>query len=86
MTVATAWTRRDVLRKHRVVLKKMTYGNGDTSITVSTGLKMIYGYTVSPPAVTAKAVDYATVAGGVITIHMADPLGSDYLFVSAWGL
>lgn len=86
MTVATAWTRRDLLRKHRVVLIKMTYGNGDTSLTVSTGLKKIYGHTVSPPAVTAKAVDFATVAGGVITIHVADPLAPDYLFVTAWGI
>lgn len=86
MTVATAWTRRDVTNKHRVVLKKMTYGNGDTSIVVNTGLKIIYSYDVSPPAVTAKAVDYGVVAGGVITLTVADPLGSDYIFVRAFGI
>jgi phosphoribosylformylglycinamidine (FGAM) synthase-like enzyme len=86
MAVATAWTRRDVLRKNRVVTKKMTYDNGDTSITVATGLKIIYAYDVSVLAVTAKAVDYATVAGGTITITVADPLAPDYLFVTAYGI
>ena len=86
MAVATAWTRRDVLRKNRVVTKKMTYDNGDTSITVATGLKIIYAYDVSAPAVTAKAVDYATVAGGTITITVADPLAPDYLYVTAYGI
>jgi hypothetical protein len=86
MTVATAWTRRDVLNKHRVVLKKMTYGNGDTSIVVSTGLKQIYSYDVSVPAVTAKAVDYGVVSGGTITLTVADPLAPDYITVRAFGI
>jgi hypothetical protein len=86
MAVATAWTRRDVLRKHRVVIKKMTYAGGDTSITVNTGLKKIYSYEVSPTSVTGKAVDYATVSAGTITVHVADPLAACYLFVTAEGL
>jgi hypothetical protein len=86
MTVATAWTRRDKLHTVKVVLKKMTYDNGDTSIAVNTGLSKIFSYDVSTPAVTAKAVDYATIAGGTITIHVANPLAPDYLYVRAFGL
>ena len=86
MAVATAWTRRDVLRKNRVVMKKFTYGNGDTSITCATGLKIIHHYDISPPSVTLKPVDFATVAGGTITITVTDPLAACYLFVTAYGI
>jgi hypothetical protein len=86
LAVATAWTRRDVLRKHRVVTKKMTYDNGDTSIPVNTGLKRIYSFEVSPTSVTGKKVDYATVAGGTITVVAADPLAPCYLTVTAYGI
>jgi hypothetical protein len=86
MAVATAWTRRDILRKTRAVIKKMTYDNGDTSIVVNTGLKKIYSFIVSPTSVTAKKVNCATVAGGTITITVADPLAACYLFVKAYGI
>jgi hypothetical protein len=86
MAVATAWTRRDVLRKHRVVMKKMTYAGGDTSLTVNTGLKKIYSYDISPTSVTAKAVDYVTVSAGTLTITVANPLAACYLFVTAEGI
>jgi hypothetical protein len=86
MAVATAWTRRDVLRKHRVVTKKMTYDNGDISIVVNTGLKIIYGYDVSVPSLTTVPYDFATVSGGTITLTIADPLGPAYIFVTAYGL
>jgi len=86
MAVATAWTRRFKLNKTRVVSKKMTYDNGDVSITVNTGLKTIYSYVVSPTSVTAKKVDWASVAGGVITIVPADPLAPCYLTVTAYGI
>ena len=86
MTVETAWTRRDVLRKNRVVMKKMTYDNGDTSIVVNTGLKKIYTYDVSPTSVTGKTWDYVEVAGGTLTIAAADPLAPCYLFVTAEGI
>jgi phosphoribosylformylglycinamidine (FGAM) synthase-like enzyme len=86
MAVATAWTRRDVLRKTRVVSKKMTYDNGDTSIVVNTGLKRIFSFDVSPTSVTAKKVNCATVAGGVITVTVADPLAACYLVCNAYGI
>jgi hypothetical protein len=87
MAVATAWTRRTIAgRNTHVVIKKMTYDNGDTSIAVNTGLKRIFSFDVSPTSVTAKKVDYATVAGGVITVVAADPLAPCYLEVTAYGI
>ncbi len=86
MAVATAWTRRDSLGQHRFVMCKVTYDNGDTAANVATGLKIIYSYDVSVPAVTAKAVDYAVVTGGTIAIHMVNPLAPDYFFVRAFGI
>jgi hypothetical protein len=86
MAVATAWKRKDLLRKHRVVMMKMTYGNGDTSVTVNTGLKIIYSYSISPTSVTTKSVDYATVSGGTITVAVTDPLAACYFFVTAIGI
>lgn len=86
MSVATAWKRTDLLRKHRVVMMKMTYDNGDTSVVANTGLKLIYSHHVSPTSVTAKKVDFDAVAGGTITITVADPSAPCYLFVTAWGI
>jgi hypothetical protein len=64
----------------------MSYGNGDTSVAVTTDMKIIYSYTVSQTSITAKPVVFATVAGGVITFTVTDPLAGCYLFVTAWGL
>jgi len=86
MAVATAWKRNDTLRKHSLVMMKMTYDNGDTSVAADTGLSIIYDYSVSPTSVTAKKVNFAAVSGGTITITVADPLAACYLFVTAEGL
>ena len=86
MAVATAWRRNDFFRKHQLVMMKMTYDNGDTSVAADTGLSLIYNYSISPTSVTAKKVDFATVAGGVITITVANPLAACYLFVTAEGI
>ncbi len=79
------WKKRDVCGKYRVIHCKMTYGNGDTSVVVATGLKNIVSYSVSPTSVTTKAWNFATVSGGTITITVADPLAGCYLFVTAFG-
>ncbi len=84
--VTWAWRRRDHLGKHKVVLMKMNLISGDDTVTVRTGLKWIYSYSISPPAITAKPVDYATVAGGVITIHTTDPGADMSLYVTAEGI
>ena len=81
-----AWRRRDRLRNHYIVLMKMSLINTDDTVTVNTGLKLIYSYSVSPQAVTAKIVDYGTVAGGVITLHVTAPGASKDLYVQAIGL
>jgi hypothetical protein len=86
MAVATAWRRNDLLRKHNVVMMKMTYDTGDTSVVVDTGLNIIYNYAVSPTSVTGKKVDCVTVSAGTLTITVADPLGPCYLFVTAEGI
>ena len=88
MTVCTtyAWKRRDLLRTHKVVLMAMTLIAGDDTVTVATGLKKIYSYSVSPPAITAKPVDYATVTGGTITIHTTNPAAAMTLYVKATGI
>jgi len=54
MAVATAWKRTDMFRKHSLVMMKMTYDNGDTSVVADTGLSIIYDFSVSPTSVTAK--------------------------------
>jgi len=86
MAVATAWKRHDVMRKHKLIMMKMTYESGDTSVVADTGLYKVINYTISPTSVTAKTWDYATEAAGVITITVADPLAACYLFVTAEGL
>jgi hypothetical protein len=86
MTVVTAWKRNDVMRKHKLIMMKMTYESGDTSVVADTGLSRVINYSVSPTSVTAKKVDYATEAAGVITITVADPLEDCYLFVTAEGI
>jgi hypothetical protein len=86
LTVAQAWKRNSRIPGLKVQVFKYTYGNGDTSISVVTDLKIIYGYTVSPTSVTGKAINYATVSGGTISITAADPLAGCYIFVTAWGL
>jgi hypothetical protein len=86
MAVATAWKRTDMFRKHSLVMMKMTYDNGDTSVVADTGLSIIYDFSVSPTSVTAKKVNCVAVADGVLTITVADPLAACYLFVTAEGL
>ncbi len=88
MTTCTtyAWRRKDYFRNHRIVLMKMSLVAADDTVTVNTGLKIIYGYSVSPTGVTAKIVDYGTVAGGVITLYCTAPGVSADLYVTAIGI
>jgi len=88
MTTCTtyAWRRVDMLRKHRVVMMKMSLINGDTIATVNTGLKIIYSFSVSPPAITAVPLDHSTVSGGVITVNFTNPGASADLYVTAIGI
>jgi hypothetical protein len=85
LTVATAWKKNDLKGTSKVVYMKMTYGNGDTSVVVNTGLHKINQFSISPTSVTAKKVDFVEVSGGDVTLTVADPLGSCYVFVKAVG-
>jgi hypothetical protein len=87
LAVTIAWTRRDLLRKHRVVMQKITYGAGNTTLTVPTGLKKIYSYEVSPTATTGDYVTKAAVSGGTITLTVTDSTPDrSYVFVTTFGL
>lgn len=86
MAVVITHNRKNYVGKYRQALIRVDYGNGDTALTIDTGLKIIYGYTLSPVSVTTKLVDKATVAGGVITVAVADPLAACYLYCIAVGL
>lgn len=85
MAVALAWKKTNFSGAYKQVILKYTYDTGDTAVSAKTGLKFIVGYAISPTSVTAKAVDYATVSGGTITVTVANPLAACYLFVTAWG-
>ena len=65
---------------------KMALVSGDTIVTVNTGLKIIYSYSVSMPTITGKTLDYGTVAGGTITLNVTNPAANEYLFITAWGI
>jgi hypothetical protein len=86
MAVVITYNLHNVCGKYKQKLIRVDYGNGDTALTVDTKLKLIESYTLSPTSVTTKLVDYATVAGGIITINVADPLAACYLYVNAIGL
>jgi len=75
-----------MLRKHRLVMMKMSVISGDTIAIVATGLKIIYSFSVSPPAATGKALDHSTVSGGTITVNFTDPEASVGLYVTAIGI
>ena len=86
MAVTLTWKRHNFAGKYKQIVMKYTYTAAEATITAATGLKNIVAYSISPTSVTAKAVDYATVSGGTITIHVAAPGATCYLFVTAWGL
>jgi len=75
-----------LLRKHKVVMMKMSLISGDTIATVVTGLKLIYSFSVSPPEKTGKALDHSTVSGGTITVNFTDPAATAALYVTAIGI
>jgi hypothetical protein len=86
MAVVITYNKPNVVGKYRQRLIRVDYGNGDTSLTVPTRMKLIESYTISPTSVTAKPWDYATVSGGTITVAVNDPLAACYLFIVAVGL
>jgi hypothetical protein len=88
MTTCTtaAWKKVDYLRKHRIVMMKMSLVTGDTVVTVNTGLKLIYSWSVSSPAITGKTLDHGTVSGGVITQNVTNPAANEALYFTAIGI
>jgi hypothetical protein len=86
LTVALASKKTGRVPGLRIVCLKYTYGNGDTSIVAQTGLKIVYSWAISAASVTTKLVDIGTVAGGAITLTVADPLADAYIYVTAYGI
>ena len=86
MACVTTWKKTDFAGKYKVVHMKLTYQNADVAGTAVTGLKIIYGYTISPTSIATKYVTGSTVAGGTITLALTNPLAECYCFVTAWGL
>jgi len=86
MAVVITHNRPNVVGKYKQRLIRVDYATGDTALTVDTRLKLIVSYTISPTSVTAVPVDFATVAGGVISITVTNPLADCYLYVNAIGL
>jgi hypothetical protein len=89
MTTCTleAWKRTEFLGKHAVKMIAMSLVSGDDTVTVNTGLKIIYSWSVSAPGVTAKPLDYATVSGGTITQYCTDPsTAGETLYFTAYGI
>lgn len=75
----------NVVGKYRQKLIRVDYGAADTTLTIDTGFSKIYSYTAGATSVTAKPIDYGTVAGGVITLVANAPGVAAYVFVSAIG-
>ena len=86
MAVALAWKKTSYEGKYRHILMKYTYDNLDVSVVAATGLKIIYGYSLSPAKLAAGAPTLATIVGGDITITVGNPGAACYIFVDAWGL
>ena len=87
MTVAVAWKKCDLDGKWKRVTMKMTYDNGDTTVTCPTRLRNIYGYTISSgTSVATKYVTRGTVSGGTVTLTVTDPGAACYLTLIAWGI
>lgn len=87
MAVVTTWKKLDFDGRFKRVTMKMTYDNGDTTVTCATGLRNLFGYTVSQAAsVATKYVSRGTVAGGTVTLTVLNPLAPCYLTLIAWGV
>jgi len=86
LAVTTDWVRRDVLRKHKVAIAKISYDNADVAATFNTGFKKVYSWEVSPPSIAGKYCTGSTVAAGVISLTLTDPLAPAYIFVTAYGI
>ncbi len=88
MTTCTTISEKviNTLGKYKEVNCKMALISGDTAVTCTTGLKRIESYEVSPTSVNAKTVTRGTVAGGVISLVVTDPLADEYLWITAYGL
>ena len=84
--MAVTYTKvRDYAGRYAQVKGKCTYGNGDTSGAVATGLSVIKNLYVSPTTVAAKYITKYAISGGTITFTLTDPLAACSFFYTAEG-
>lgn len=69
-----------------VVYGKVTYGNGDTSAAVATGLRRVDIVNHSPTSVAAKYITKIAVSGGTVTFTVTDPLAACYFYYEVKGV
>jgi len=84
LVAVLTWKRTNTVGIYRNIMLRYTYSAGET-ITVATGLSIIFSYSVSRPSVANGAVTQGVVSGGTITLTTGNPAGACYLYVSAWG-
>jgi len=72
--------------KFKVIYGKVTYGNGDTSAAVATGLKIVKIVNHSQSSVNTKYVSQVAVSGGTVTFTMVDPLAAAYFYYEVKGV
>ena len=85
MAVVVTYRKMNVVGKYRQQLIRVDYGAADTALTVATGFSKIHAYSISSTSVTAVPVDFATVAGGTISITANAPGVACYLYLDVIG-
>jgi len=75
----------EFLGKSKLITMTMKLVSGDDTVTVASGLRRIWSWHVSSPAITAKAIDYGTVSDGTITLHVTNPAADEYLYFTIIG-
>ena len=84
--MAVTYTKvRDYAGRYAQVKGKVTYGNGDTSCVIATGLSKIENVYHSATSVAAKYITKIAVSGGTVTFTVTDPLAACYFYYTAEG-
>lgn len=88
MTTCTTCSEKhtEFLGKSKLITMKMALVSGDTIVTVTTGLRRIWSWHVSPYTLTTKLLLHATVSGGTITQNVTDPAAAETLYFTIIGV
>lgn len=84
--MAVTYTKeRDYCGKYAQVKGKVTYGNGDTSCAIATGLSQVKNVYCSPTSVASKYITKIAISGGTVTFTVTDPLAACYFYYTVEG-